>query len=92
MSICIGPHIYYNKRMEYSIKTAGGALDYMLVRRKMKHIRIRVTGEQRVVVSAPHRCAERVIRAFVMDNEAFIRRQLHEVESRRIRRVRLSVG
>ena len=83
--ICIGTHIYYNVRMEHSIKTAGGTLDYMLVRRKMKHIRIRVTGEQRVVVSAPHRCAERVIHAFVMDNEAFIRRQLSEMESRRIR-------
>ena len=71
--------------MEHSIRTARGVLDYMLVRRKMKHIRIRVTGEQRVVVSAPLRCSEHVIHTFVMDNEAFIRRQLSEVESRRIR-------
>ncbi len=77
--------MYYNKHMENSVNTAGGVLAYKLVRRKMKHIRIRVTGERRVVVSAPHRCAERVIRAFVQDNESFIRRQLRDMEIRRMR-------
>ncbi len=77
--------MYYNKPMEHSIATAGGVLAYKLIRRKMKHIRIRITGERCVVVSAPHRCAEHLIRAFVLDNETFIRRQLGEVEARRMR-------
>jgi predicted metal-dependent hydrolase len=71
--------------MEYSIKTDGGTIAYTLVRRKMKHIRISVTGERRVVVSAPHRCAEGVVRAFVQDNITFIHRQLSEIEARRSR-------
>lgn len=77
--------MYYNNRMERSVGTNGGVPAYKLVRRKMKHIRIRVTGGQCVVVSAPHRCAERVIRTFVQDNESFIRRQLREMEARRTR-------
>ncbi len=77
--------MYYNQPMEYSINTAGGALEYTLVRRRMKNMRIRVTAEQRVMVSAPHRCAQSIISAFVRDNEAFIRKQLSNMEARRVR-------
>lgn len=67
------------------MKTSGGMLSYKLVRRKMKNIRIHVTGGRCVVVSAPHRCAERVIHAFVRDNEAFIRGRLAALEEQRAR-------
>jgi predicted metal-dependent hydrolase len=73
------------KRMEYSIQTADGDLKFKLVRRKMKHIRIRVTGAQQVVVSVPHRCALSIVTEFVKKNEAFIRRQLAAMEAARSR-------
>ena len=73
------------ERMEYSIQTAEGDLKFELVRRKMKHIRIRVTGARQVVVSAPHRCAVGVVTEFVKKSEAFIRRQLAAVEAARAR-------
>ena len=69
--------------MEHNINTKDGVLAFELVRRKMKHIRIRVTGGKRVVVSAPYRCGERVIHAFVRDNEAFIRNRLCALEAQR---------
>ena len=73
------------KRMEYSIQTAGGDLKFKLVRKRMKHIRIRVTGSRQVVVSAPHRCAVGVITEFVKKSEAFILKQLAAVETARAR-------
>jgi predicted metal-dependent hydrolase len=71
--------------MEYSIKTAGGTINFKLIRRKMKHIRIHVTGEQQVAVSAPHHCAVSTIQAFVRDSEAFIRGRLDVLEEQRRR-------
>lgn len=73
------------KRMEYSIQTPGGELSFKLMRRKMKNIRIRVTGAQQVVVSAPHRCGVGMIIEFVKKNETFIRAQLASVEAARAR-------
>ena len=73
------------KRMEYSIQTADGGLQFKLVRRKMKHIRIRVTGARQVAVSAPHRCALGVVTEFVKKSEPFIRKQLAAVETARAR-------
>jgi hypothetical protein len=69
--------------MEHSLITKDGVLAFELVHRKMKHIRIRVTGGKRVVVSAPYRCGERVIHAFVRDNETFIRSRLCALEAQR---------
>jgi predicted metal-dependent hydrolase len=69
--------------MEYSIKTDRGVLEFKLVRRKMKNIRIRVTGGRQVVVSAPHRCSERVIHEFIRDSEAFIHGRLGVLEEQR---------
>jgi predicted metal-dependent hydrolase len=71
--------------MEYNVQTAGGMVSFMLVRRKMKHVRIRVTGARQVVVSAPHRCAVGVITAFVKDSEEFIRKQVAVMEAARTR-------
>lgn len=62
-----------------------GGLSFKLVRKKMKHIRIRVTGAQQVLVSAPHRCAEGIITEFVKNSETFIRKQLAAVEAARAR-------
>lgn len=49
----------------------------------MKNIRIRVTGEGRVEVSAPPSVPASRITAFVRQHEAFITRRLQEVETRR---------
>ncbi len=68
-----------------SLMTQDGELAFELMRRSMKHIRIRVTGDKRVVVSAPHRCGESVICAFVKDNESFIRKRLWALEAQRRR-------
>ena len=54
-----------------------------LTRKRMKNIRIRVTGEKRVCVSAPHFVTAARIDAFVQEHEAFIRKQLEEVERKR---------
>lgn len=71
--------------MECSIIINGSELEYKLVRRKMKHIRIHVTGGRQVVVSAPHRCSENVVHAFVRDSEVFIRKRLAVLEEQRVR-------
>ena len=60
-------------------------MKFELVRRKMKHIRIRVTNGKQVVVSAPYRCAESVILAFVRDNVGFIQKRMDALEEQRAR-------
>lgn len=49
----------------------------------MKNIRIRVTGDACVMVSAPRQVPEARIHAFVVSQEAFIRGRLHELERKR---------
>ena len=53
-------------------KQAAAPLTYTLIRKKMKNIRIRVTGASKVIVSAPHHTSEKQINRFVGDNEIFI--------------------
>lgn len=56
---------------------------YMLTRKKMKNIRIRVTGDSRVMVSAPRHVPEARIHAFVVSHEAFIKKRLEDIENKR---------
>jgi len=69
--------------MEHSFKTSGGSIEYTLERRKMKNIRIRVTGDCRVVVSAPADTPDSRIHKFVGDNEKFILKRLKNNSEKR---------
>jgi hypothetical protein len=60
-----------------------GKIVYTLTRRKMKNIRIRVTGDGRVAVSAPRYVSASRVEAFIREHEPFIRRRLAEVEKMR---------
>ncbi len=62
--------------MKHNIKTSGGSIEYTLERRKMKNIRIRVTGASKVIVSAPFHTPESRIHQFVSQNEDFIQKKL----------------
>ncbi len=58
-------------------------ITYTLNRKKMKNIRIRVTGDAQVMVSAPRHVPEARIHAFVISHETFIRERLQDVEKKR---------
>jgi predicted metal-dependent hydrolase len=59
------------------------SVPYTLTRRKMKNVRLRVTADGRVTVSAPRSVSVARIDAFVREHEAFIRKRLDEVEHTR---------
>lgn len=61
------------------------SIRYTVERKNMKNLRIRITGDQRVCVSAPLRLAQSRIDAFVAANEATIRKRLDEIEQKRRR-------
>ena len=69
--------------MEYRVNGGGREIAYTLTRRKMKNIRIRVTGAGSVQVSAPHTEAAGRISAFVQENAKFILQKLDETEALR---------
>jgi Predicted metal-dependent hydrolase len=79
--VCRKTGLYYNKAMDYINQKSGPG--YTLVRKKMKNIRIRVTGEKRVLVSAPHFVPAARVAAFVQAHEAFIRQRLCDIEEKR---------
>jgi len=58
-------------------------IPYTLVRKKMKTVRLRVTADGRVTVSAPRSVSAARIASFVQQHEAFIQKRLHEVEQAR---------
>ncbi len=60
-------------------------LKFMIQRKKMKNMRIRVTGDKRVCVSAPHYLPENRINAFVAQHEGYIKERLESVETKRSR-------
>ncbi|MGI5849018.1 MAG: M48 family metallopeptidase [Christensenellales bacterium] len=69
--------------MNYTITTDKGSIDYTLIRKKMKSIRIRVTGASKVVVSAPYHTAQSRIDQFVQNNNTFILSHLEDINSKR---------
>lgn len=71
--------------MEHVIETSDGIIRYTLARKKMKNIRIRVTGEGLVVVSAPVHVAQGRIDRFVSMNTKAIERQQQRIEAQRRR-------
>jgi len=76
--------VYDNGIMKKDAKTMGG-LEFHIQRKNMKNMRIRVTGDKRVSVSAPHRLPENRIIAFVAQHEGYIRQRLVAVEQQRSR-------
>lgn len=60
-------------------------IDYTLVRKNMKNIRIRITGSCKVVVSAPYRTSEHRIHSFVESQQNFILAKLEEFNQQRKR-------
>lgn len=76
--------MYDNDIMKKDAKTLSG-LEFHIQRKKMKNMRIRVTGDKRVSVSAPHRLPENRINAFVAQHEGYIRQRLDAVEQQRSR-------
>lgn len=60
-------------------------LQVSIQRKKMKNMRIRVTGDKRVCVSAPQFLPESRIIAFVAQHEGYIKQRLDSVEAKRSR-------
>ena len=60
-----------------------GGTAYTLTRKRMKNIRIRVTGEGRVAVSAPYHVPVSRIEAFLKAHGAFVAQRLRDVEEKR---------
>ncbi len=61
----------------------GAFLDYTLVRKNIRNIRIRVTGASEVIVSAPRRTAQSRIDCFVSENIDKIRSNLDKINKKR---------
>ena len=53
---------------EHSVLTADGEIKYVLERKKVKNINLRVKPDCSVYVSAPHRAAVREIEGFIKAN------------------------
>lgn len=70
--------------MDYRIKTAGGIVDFSLVRKNVKNLRLRVTDEAKVVVSAPRHTKQSTIMKFVQDNADFVAERIEKVEYDRL--------
>lgn len=73
--------LYYNIGMDNTKKS--GWLDYTLVRKSMKNIRIRVTGASEVVVSAPRHTAQSRIDGFISENIDKIHSNLNLINMKR---------
>lgn len=69
--------------MDYTITACEGSLNFILERKNIRSIRIRVTGASEVVVSAPLRARESSIISFVEDNAEKIYSNLESVNERR---------
>ncbi len=69
--------------MQQVINTADGIVSFKLIRKKVRSIRIRVTGDGLVVVSAPTYISNLSIRAFITKNSAIILKRKREIEEKR---------
>lgn len=67
--------------MEKSKNT--GYIDYTILRKRIRNIRIRVTGASEVIVSAPSHIPEGRITKFVEDNSSEIVRSLKKINDKR---------
>lgn len=65
------------------IKTQSGIVKFNIVRKNIKSIRLRVTSESQIEVSAPYHVRESTIVRFVQDNSDFVAGRLAEMEYRR---------
>lgn len=69
--------------MENCIKTQKGIVKYNIKRKNIKSIRLRVTSESQIEVSAPHHVKESTIISFVRENSDFVADRLAEMEYKR---------
>jgi hypothetical protein len=67
---------------EHSVLTADGEIKYVLERKKVKNINLRVKPDCSVYVSAPHRAAVREIEGFIKAKSKYIRRAEEYYRSR----------
>lgn len=70
--------------MDNTITACDGSLNFILERKNIRNIRIRVTGASEVVVSAPLRTRECNIVSFVEENLEKIQLSLQNINARRI--------
>ncbi len=70
--------------MKKEAQTLSG-VKFHIQRKAMKNMRIRVTGDKQVCVSAPHYLPETRIIAFVAQHEGYIKERLESVEQKRCR-------
>ncbi|MBP5578376.1 MAG: M48 family metallopeptidase [Ruminococcus sp.] len=67
---------------EHAVLTADGEIEYVLERKKVKNINLRVKPDCSVYVSAPHRAAVREIEGFIKAKSKYIRRAEEYYRSR----------
>ena len=69
--------------MEHDIQINNTCVQFTLIRKKMRNIRIRVTGASKVVVSAPYHSSENSIHQAILANGAFILQEINEFNHKR---------
>lgn len=74
--------MYDNGIMKKDAMTLGG-LEFHIQRKNMRNMRIRVTGDKRVDVSAPFHLPQSRINAFVAQHETYIKERLKAIEQLR---------
>ncbi len=66
--------------MKNSIETNAGEIEFSVKRRNMKSMRLKVTGDAVVEVSAPFHVSDTAIRQFVQKNSGFVEEKLSTVQ------------
>lgn len=69
--------------MNLKVSTKSGSFSIDVKRKQIKSIRLRVTSESQIEVSAPHHVRESTIISFVRDNCGFVADRLAEMEYKR---------
>ena len=69
----------YNAHMKNSIVTSCGIVEFAVKRKNIKSIRLKVTGDSKVEVSAPFGVSDSVIQRFVQDHSGFVEERLSAV-------------
>lgn len=58
-------------------------MDYDIIRTKRKTLALEITSEGRVIVRSPVKCSDKIIEAFVLRHDEWIKRNLKKCEERR---------
>ncbi len=65
--------------MEYNVETAHGNFVFLLERKKVRNMRLKVSSEAKVMVSAPFHVSQSAILNFVKTNSSFIMKQTAKI-------------